>query len=401
MEFDIGNIILEEELDIGNFEFDIIKEQPELEDLTIYPSTEKQVFNHPNSYGYDNVTVEPLEAEELNIIPSNQSQQYEGIYKKVNVEGDENLLSQNIKSGVSIFGVEGTGEMAGFEINDCSYLFYNNTRSEILNDMLKLCKNVSLITSMFHNNVKITEVDLTGITTNNIVSFNNIFSGCNKMTKCVCPLDVSTATDTSYAFSGCTKLTDLDISKLKIKEAKIASAMFQNCSSLTSLDLSHLEFDNLTTMQDMFSGCSNLTYLNVSSFNTTKVTTMLQTFNKCSLLENLDISNFDGSSIINVYNFLNNCKALTNLNFMSNLGKGYTMKSSNYANYGLNLTTNTVLSHDSLIDVINKLYDLNISYKVADGGTLYVQNLVLGNTNIAKLTAEEIAIATSKGWVVS
>lgn len=401
MEFNIGEIILEEELDIGDIELDVIKEKPSLENLTIQSSLEKQEFNHPNSYGYDNVTVEPLLAEEINITPSNEQQQYQGLYKKVNVEGDENLLSQNIKSGVSIFGVEGTGEMAGFEINDCAYLFYNNTRSEILNDVLKLCKNVSSVTSMFHNNIKITEVDLTGITTNNIVSFNNAFSGCSKMTKCICPLDISTATDVSYAFAGCTKLTDLDISKLKVKEAKIASAMFQNCSNLTSLDLSHLEFDNLTTMQDMFSGCSGLTYLNLSNFNTEKTTTMYQVFNKCSLLENLDISNFDASSVINIYNFLNNCKTLTNLNFMSNLGKGYITKKSNHANYGLNLTTNTALSHDSLIDVINKLYDLNITYKVANGETLYVQNLVLGTTNIAKLTADEIAIATSKGWVVS
>ena len=45
--------------------------------------------------------------------------------------------------------------------------------------------------------------------------------------------------------------------------------------------------------------------------------------------------------------------------------------------------------------------DKHTSYDVANGGTLYTQQLVLGSTNMAKLTAEEIAIATNKGWTVS
>ena len=32
---------------------------------------------------------------------------------------------------------------------------------------------------------------------------------------------------------------------------------------------------------------------------------------------------------------------------------------------------------------------------------LHAQNLVIGETNIAKLTEDEIAIATNKGWTVS
>jgi hypothetical protein len=67
----------------------------------------------------------------------------------------------------------------------------------------------------------------------------------------------------------------------------------------------------------------------------------------------------------------------------------------------LNLSTCTALTHDSLINVINGLYDLNLTYDVANGGTLYTQTLNLGSTNKAKLTAEEIAIATAKGWTVS
>ena len=60
------------------------------------------------------------------------------------------------------------------------------------------------------------------------------------------------------------------------------------------------------------------------------------------------------------------------------------------------------ITKESLIDVINNgLYDLSLTYDVANGETLYTQQLVLGSTNLAKLTADEIAIATSKGWSVS
>ena len=81
------------------------------------------------------------------------------------------------------------------------------------------------------------------------------------------------------------------------------------------------------------------------------------------------------------------------------MGKGYTTKNNNY--YKLNLSACTSLTHESLMNVINNLYDLNLTYDVANGGTLYTQSLQLGADNIAKLTAEEIAIATNKGWTVS
>ena len=111
------------------------------------------------------------------------------------------------------------------------------------------------------------------------------------------------------------------------------------------------------------------------------------------------IPELDFSSAVGVsglfYNATNAYPYLTTLGGFKNLGKAYlTTQSSNYQNYTLNLSVLTALTHDSLMNIINDLYD------IASAG-VQTQTLSLGNTNRSKLTAEEIAIATNKGWTVS
>ena len=50
----------------------------------------------------------------------------------------------------------------------------------------------------------------------------------------------------------------------------------------------------------MFSGCSKLTSLNVSNFDTSKVTNMGYMFSGCSKLTSLNVSNFDTSEVTNM-----------------------------------------------------------------------------------------------------
>ena len=63
-------------------------------------------------------------------------------------------------------------------------------------------------------------------------------------------------------------------------------------------------------------------------------------------------------------------------------------------NYRLDLSPCSLLTKQSIINVLNNLYD------IASKGC-NTQSIVLGSTNIAKLTEDEIAIATNKGWTVS
>ena len=88
----------------------------------------------------------------------------------------------------------------------------------------------------------------------------------------------------------------------------------------------------------------------------------------------------DSLSTSSSYHIGGNCPKLE----VVELGQGYS--------YSLNLSFCTKLTHDCLVSMLNALADLT-------GGT--AKKLTLGSTNLAKLTDEEKAIATSKNWTLS
>lgn len=165
-----------------------------------------------------------------------------------------------------------------------------------------------------------------------------------------------------------------------------------------SVDLSNIDFSNATDVSSMFSN-STVASINFGDADFSKVTTFSGMFNSCSGLTTVSHNTgIDASSAIVVYtSFASYASSLVNLCPLLNLGKAYTQKTANYSNYILGLSSCSKLSHDSLLGILNGLYDLNETYNVAGGGTLYTQKIALHATAKAQLTADEIAIATSKG----
>lgn len=150
---------------------------------------------------------------------------------------------------------------------------------------------------------------------------------------------------------------------------------------------------------NLFMKCKAIEILGISSEQ--PIISAGNMFNACDNLMNLNMNDFNMGNITNIVNMFTNAINIKNLIFGNNLGKGYyAYKISNRSNFTLNVSDCIELTHDSLMDVINKLYDLNLTYNVSTGGTLHTQQLIIGSTNVAKLTEEEIAIATAKGWTV-
>ena len=348
---------------------------PDLEDLEVTPSGEEQKFKS-EKYGYNEVTVKAIESEELNITPSTENQEYVGMYKKVTVVGEPNLVEENIVQDKEIFGVKGSAKVADFMITDAYHLCYNGHRQAIAQQLINMCGAITNAYGMLYGCSNLTEIDVSKI-------------------------DTSQCTSMFATFYGCRNLTELDISNFDTSKVTSMEQMFRECEKVTELDVSNFDTRNVTSMAYMFYYCMALTELDVSNFDTSKVTGMQYMFGSCNTLSSLDLSNFDTSKATSIQYMFYGCTNLKNLKSFKNLGKGYTRTTTNYSNYTLDLST-LPLTHESLIDLItNGLYDLNLTYNVANGGTLYTQSLKLGSTNLAKLTAEEIAIGTAKGWNIT
>lgn len=169
-----------------------------------------------------------------------------------------------------------------------------------------------------------------------------------------------------------------------------ADYMFQNCVNLKTIS-PLLDFSNIINANSIFYGCSTL--IEIPSFNFSKATNIANCCISCYALKTIGL--IDCSKVANISGAFTNCSKLENLSGFKDLGKGYsTSQSASFANYKLDLSASNSITHDSLMNVINNLYD------IATAG-VQIQQLVIGSTNLAKLTAQEIQIATDKGWVVS
>lgn len=147
---------------------------------------------------------------------------------------------------------------------------------------------------------------------------------------------------------------------------------------------------NVTNMNSMFFNCENL--ISILPIDTSNVIGMNHMFYGCKSLTT--IPQLDLSKAYMMLNMFYPCSALTTLGGFQNLGMAYdTDKDANFSYYTLDLSTSPKLTHDSLMNVINGLYDIKTK-------GCNPQQLILGSTNLEKLTAEEIAIATNKGWNV-
>lgn len=178
-----------------------------------------------------------------------------------------------------------------------------------------------------------------------------------------------------------------------------------NSSSAYTKDV-YMYLPDTTSVEYLFYNMSNYSgtvylhigpkcnYYNYAFYNCTKITSILP------YSEGLYAMEGDKATYVNS-NLLKNCTSLVNFDGIHNLGKGYVAKTANNSSYTLDLSTCTALSVESLRNIIDNLYDLNQNETYVAAGTIYRQSLKLGATNLAKLTDEEKAVATNKGWNLS
>ena len=154
------------------------------------------------------------------------------------------------------------------------------------------------------------------------------------------------------------------------------SYMYREAGSSDSRYYPYIDTSKGTNFSSMFSYCTVRT---IPEYDTSKGTSFSSMFSYAQYIHTipkLDLSN--GTSFSNMFS---SCKALENLNIVGTINAT-----------GLNVQYSP-LSHDSLMSIINALAN-----KTGVSGTWKV---TLGATNLAKLTADEIAIAEGKGWTLA
>lgn len=91
----------------------------------------------------------------------------------------------------------------------------------------------------------------------------------------------------SYLFSGCNKITEVDLSNFDTNQVTNMTGMFLS-SGIKQIDVSNFDTSKVTAMAGMFYSMP-LTQLDISSFNTNLVTNMRQLFQYCNKLEYLNL----------------------------------------------------------------------------------------------------------------
>lgn len=91
-------------------------------------------------------------------------------------------------------------------------------------------------------------------------------------------------------FHNDTKLTYVDINDWVINTADSLNSMFYYCSALSNITLNNWDTRNITDTSNMFNQCHSLENLDITGWNMTNVTDMKNMFDGCSKIKNLLLS---------------------------------------------------------------------------------------------------------------
>ena len=111
----------------------------------------------------------------------------------------------------------------------------------------------------FYNGDKFVSIDLSGVKRANFLG--SMFSHCSNLQSVTFAddFDTSYVEDMREMFSGCTMLTEVDLTSFKTNKVKYSAAMFLECSSLTTIYASSsFIIPSSVTSVDMFAGCNSL-----------------------------------------------------------------------------------------------------------------------------------------------
>lgn len=168
------------------------------------------------------------------------------------------------------------------------------------------------------------------------------------------------------------------IVKLPDYSAALVTNMFYTNDHIEEVDMSDWNIDSSTSLGGLFYNTRRLKKVKFGTHHTSSVTTIQNMLNGAICLNHIDISGLDLSGVTTTTSAFYGLPNLTDIDGWTPIKVSYGFTHSNY------------LTHDSLMKVINSLPTVQTS-----------QTLTIGSTNLARLSSDEIAVATGKGWTVA
>lgn len=174
----------------------------------------------------------------------------------------------------------------------------------------------------------------------------------------------------SFLFDACWNLKHIQTIEFKNCTDYDLSYMFVRCYSLICPEL----FDTAAAknMKAMFLSCYNLE--TIPPYNTDNVNNLSYMLSECYCLKSVPAINM--TNVTDANKMLEKCSSLEQLH-MKNIG------------CNLDISASTKFTAEALVEVMNNLK------------TLPGKTLTMGAANLAKLTDEQKAIATGKGWTLA
>ena len=150
------------------------------------------------------------------------------------------------------------------------------------------------------------------------------------------------------------------------------------------IDTRGWDTSNVTSLVGTFSVCYGISELDLSHWNVDRVTSTGRMFYYALNLATINFSNWNLSRVEQMPEMFSTCGSLTTL-----IMNGAVLPKIDLSNWALDQCGS--LTVESLVSVLNALPQL-------DSGTTYT--CPLGSTNLNKLSDDQKAIATNKGWTL-
>lgn len=291
-----------------------------------------------------------------------------------------------VRKGGSVSGTIDTYAKSVMALGDVSF----RTAIDIVNksdaknvDLTMISpRNETSLKFLFYNNTNLININLSNWDTSKITSLRFMFASIPNLERVdFAEWDVSHVTDFFAMFDASRKVEIIDMSKWDTSSATNMGWMF-NGNNLKYLDVNHFDTSKVTNMYAMFAGSQSLTQLDISKFDTSNVLDFGHVFAYwVGVCEELNISGLDLSKCTSM------AETFLRSNFKVIRSDGLQLPDIDMKTIALN--NSTALTVDSIVGLLNALPQSDKGY-----------SFQIGSDNIAKLSDEQKAIATNKGWTL-